>query len=90
MRLPQRIYQSATTDSKRWSAYTHRPGDIFVCTPAKCGTTWMQTIIASLLWPDGNFPGVLWDISPWFDGFTRNGFDEVYAQLEAQPHRRFI
>ena len=90
MRFPQRIYQSATTDSTRWSACTHRPGDIFVCTPAKCGTTWMQTIIASLLWPDGNFPGVLWDISPWFDGFTRHGFDTVCAQLEAQPHRRFI
>ena len=35
MRLQQRIYRSATTDSSRWAAYVHRPGDIFVCTPAK-------------------------------------------------------
>src|SRR5215203_5867325 len=90
MRLQQRIYRSATTDSSRWDAYVHRPGDIFICTPAKCGTTWMQTIVASLLWPDGNFPGVVGGISPWFDGLIRADFIEVCAELEAQPHRRFI
>ena len=28
-----------------------RAGGVFVCTPAKCGTTWMQSIVAGLLWP---------------------------------------
>jgi aryl sulfotransferase len=91
MRPQQRIVMSATTDGTRWAAYSHRPGDIFVCTPAKCGTTWMQTIVASLLWPDGNFPGRVMDIGPWFDGLPRGlDFDELLAQLEAQPHRRHI
>lgn len=89
MRSPQRIYQSATTDSTRWSGYTHRPGDIFVCTPAKCGTTWMQTIVASLLWPDGNVPGVVMEIGPWFDGVIFD-FVELCTRLEAQTHRRSI
>ncbi len=89
MRLPQRIYRSATTDSTRWSSFTHRPGDIFICTPPKCGTTWMQMIVASLLWPEGNFPGIVMHLGPWFDGLIYN-FDEVLARLEAQTHRRYI
>jgi len=90
MRLQQRIVMSAIADSSRWAAYVHRPGDIFICAPPKSGTTWMQTIVASLLWPDGNFPGRVTEISPWFDGLTRVDFDERCARLEAQPHRRFI
>lgn len=50
----------------------------------------MQTIVASLLWPDGNFPGVVSNISPWFDGLVRDDFNEICARLEAQPYRRFI
>src|SRR6185436_4255582 len=89
MRLQQRIYKSATTDGTRWAAYNHRAGDIIICTPAKCGTTWMQTIVASLLWPDGNFPGRVMEIGPWFDGLLYD-FDEVLARLEAQTHRRYF
>ncbi|TCJ18482.1 sulfotransferase domain-containing protein [Rubrobacter taiwanensis] len=89
MRPQQRIYRSATTDGTRWAAYKHRPGDIFICTPPKCGTTWMQTIVASLLWPDGDFPGVVMEVGPWFDGLIYD-FDELLARLEAQTHRRYI
>src|SRR6185436_2157988 len=90
MKSQQRIYKSATTDGTRWAAYNHRAGDIIICTPPKCGTTWMGTIVASLLWPDGNFPGVVSVISPWFDGLTRDNFDAICARLAAQPYRRFI
>jgi aryl sulfotransferase len=89
MRPQQQIYRSATTDGNRWTAYNHRPGDIFVCSPPKCGTTWMQTIVASLLWPDGNFPGVVMEIGPWFDGLIYD-LDELAERLEAQTHRRYI
>jgi aryl sulfotransferase len=89
MRSQQRIYKSAVTDGTRWAAYNHRPGDIFVCTPPKCGTTWMQTIVASLLWPDGNFPGLVTEIGPWFDGLISD-FDQLCARLQAQTHRRYI
>ena len=52
-----RVYRNAVMDNARWTGFEPRPDDIFVCTPSKCGTTWMQTIVANLLWPDGNIPG---------------------------------
>lgn len=89
MRPQQRIYRSAIIDGSRWAAYDHRPGDVFICTPPKCGTTWMQTIVASLLWPDGDFPGTVQETGPWFDGLIYE-FEEMRARLEAQTHRRYI
>jgi aryl sulfotransferase len=84
-----RSYRWAVSDNRRWERFECRPGDIFVCTPPKCGTTWMQTIVASLIWPDGDVPGQVMTISPWIDA---NFFpiDEILARLEAQSHRRFI
>ena len=84
-----RPYRWAVSDNHRWERFECRPGDIFVCTPPKCGTTWMQTILASLLWPDGDVPGQVMTISPWIDA---NFFpiNEILARLEAQSHRRFI
>jgi aryl sulfotransferase len=84
-----RPYRWAVSDNHRWERFACRPGDIFVCTPPKCGTTWMQTILAGLLWPDGDVPGQVMTISPWIDA---NFFpiDEILVRLEAQSHRRFI
>jgi aryl sulfotransferase len=89
MRPQQQNHISAVTDSTRWAAYNHRPGDIFVCAPPRCGTTWMQTIVASLLWPDGDFPDAVMEMGPWFDGLIHD-FAELSARLEAQTHRRYI
>ena len=50
---PQREYRSVIQDNLRWQRYVHRPGDIVVCTPPKNGTTWMQTIVTTLLFPGG-------------------------------------
>jgi aryl sulfotransferase len=83
------IYKGLFTDSDRWADFEHRPGDIFVCTPPKCGTTWMQAICALLVFqtPDLKVnPAV---ISPWIDAiFTP--IEEILAMLEAQTHRRII
>jgi aryl sulfotransferase len=49
----------------------------------------MQTIIASLLWPDGDAPGPVLEISPWLE-FEAYGIDEILERLAAQRHRRFI
>jgi aryl sulfotransferase len=86
---PRRAYRSATTDNRRWDEFEHRPGDIFVCTPPKCGTTWTQTVIASLLWPDGAAPGPVMVLSPWLEALFYE-WSEIRARLEAQTHRRFI
>lgn len=89
MRPRQRTYRSATIDGARWAAYDHRPGDIFVCSPPKCGTTWMRTIVASLLWPDGGIPGAVMEVGPWFDGRIFD-FAELSSRLGAQTHRRYM
>jgi aryl sulfotransferase len=83
------IVQNAVMDSTRWDRFTHRPGDIFVCTPPKCGTTWTQTIVASLLWPAGDVPGPVMDLAPWWDA---NFYDveELVSRVEAQTFRRQV
>src|SRR5262245_1870317 len=82
-------YRSAVDDNAHWADFAPRPGDIFVCTPAKCGTTWTQAIVASLLWPDGPAPGPVMQISPWIE-FKAVPHELVRAGLEAQTHRRFM
>ena len=83
-----REYKNAVMDNARWAGFEPRPGDIFVCTPSKCGTTWMQTIVANLLWPDGNFPGpILNGICPWIEAKFMPA-DAMHAMLAAQTHRR--
>jgi len=84
-----RRYRTAVFDSRRWEHFVHRPGDIFVCTPSKCGTTWTQAIIASLLWPDGDEPDTVMTLSAWLDA-EFHPLDELLARYAAQKHRRFI
>ncbi len=83
-----REYRNAVMDNGRWSGFEPRPGDIFVCTPSKCGTTWMQVIVANLLWPDGQFPGpIVNGICPWIEArFMAR--DEMHQMLRQQTHRR--
>jgi aryl sulfotransferase len=84
-----RPYRSAIFDNRRWASFDSRPGDIFVCAPPKCGTTWMQTIVAEMLWPDGDAPRPVMLHAPWLEGeFTP--LDQVLAQLAAQKHRRTV
>jgi aryl sulfotransferase len=83
-----REYKNAVMDNARWQGFVPRPGDIFVCTPSKCGTTWMQTIVANLLWPDGNFPGpIVNGICPWIEAKFMPA-EAMHAMLAAQTHRR--
>jgi aryl sulfotransferase len=49
----------------------------------------MQTIVASLLWPDDDGPKPIMTVSPWLDA-EFFPIDEILARLEAQAHRRFI
>jgi aryl sulfotransferase len=85
---PEREYRSIIMDNLRWQRYVHRPGDIVVCTPAKNGTTWMQTIVTTLLFPDGA-PGPVFAVAPWIDA-RFEPIDDVIDRLEAQTHRRHI
>jgi aryl sulfotransferase len=84
-----REYHTVVFDNRRWRNFKPRPDDIFVCTPAKCGTTWTQTIVASLLFPDGDLPASVMMLSPWIEAkFVPE--EMMHAALEAQDHRRVM
>jgi aryl sulfotransferase len=75
-------------DSTIWNDFVFRDDDIIIGTYAKSGTTWMQQIIAQMLW--GGDPDLeVAEMSPWLD--LRVPPKEVKLPLvEAQTHRRFI
>jgi aryl sulfotransferase len=87
---PQGVsYLGPITDTSRWTGFRHRPDDIFVCTPPKCGTTWTQAICAMLIFgraDHGHQPGV---ISPWIDA-NFAPIEEDLQRVEAQQHRRYL
>lgn len=76
-------------DGDRWSGFEHRADDIVISTRSKCGTTWVQMICALLVFQEPELPAPLAEISPWIDWSLRP-VDEVFAQLDAQQHRRII
>lgn len=82
-------YRGLIADNIRWEAFDHRPGDIVICTPAKCGTTWLQTIVGMIVLDRIELGVPLGQLSPWLDMLTRP-LDEVRGLLGAQTHRRFI
>jgi aryl sulfotransferase len=83
-----REYRTWVLDSRRWDAYAPRPDDIVIATAPKCGTTWTQQIVASLVFQDAK-PRPFPIVSPWVDARFRNTAAEVHAGLDAQTHRRF-
>jgi aryl sulfotransferase len=84
-----RPYRTPIFDNRRWASFAPRPRDIFVCTPPKCGTTWTQTILTSMTWPDGDAPGPVMTLSPWIE-FELIPIEVVLGTLESQTHRRYI
>jgi hypothetical protein len=84
-----RRYEATVYDSSRWDGFELRAGDIIISTPPKCGTTWTQMICALLVLQQPELPLPLDSLSPWIDMVTRARKD-VFADLEAQTHRRFI
>ena len=86
---PNVRYLTDFHDSARWNGFRFRADDIIVSTPAKCGTTWMQTICALLIFQTPELDRPLSLVSPWLEMLTRPR-DGVVADLEAQRHRRFV
>jgi aryl sulfotransferase len=82
-------YQSSDEDSARWLGFPFRDGDIVISTRSKTGTTWVQTICALLIFGTPELPAPIAQLSPWVD-HTIAPRDEVFAELAAQRHRRFI
>jgi aryl sulfotransferase len=82
-------YASPDEDSSRWIDFPFRAGDIVISTRSKTGTTWVQMICALLVFQTPELPDPLSKLSPWLDWLIAPRAD-VYDQLAAQEHRRFI
>jgi hypothetical protein len=82
-------YRSDDEDSGRWLEFPFRAGDIVISTRSKSGTTWMQMICALLVLQTTDLPVPLTQLSPWLDWLITEK-QQVYGQLAAQQHRRFI
>jgi len=89
LRPPEHSKISWLEDSRRWDQIDRRADDIVISTPPKSGTTWMQGITTSLLWPAGDAPDAFSALSPWVD-MRMSTVDELRARLDALDHRRFL
>lgn len=89
--LPQntRTYLGPITDNSRWDGFEMKVGDIYICTPPKCGTTWSQAISMMMIFGKVDFEGSLTKMSPWLESATRP-IEDVNDILGAQAHRRCI
>jgi aryl sulfotransferase len=83
-----RIVRNHTIDSTRWNDFVYREGDIVTVTWAKTGTTWLQQIVAQLIF--GGAEGIpVAQLGPWLE-LRGQPIRHVLGALEAQAHRRFI
>jgi aryl sulfotransferase len=87
MKLPEvtRIYQNHTFDSTRWRNFVPRDDDIVISTSYKSGTTWMQNIVAQLLFLGQEEVPFAWDVSPWIDTRLNRPIEEVMATKVLTP-----
>lgn len=75
-------------DSTIWNDLKFRNDDIIIATYAKSGTTWVQQIVAQLLFNGAEGLEVA-EMSPWLD--LRVPPKEIKLPIvEAQTHRRFL
>ena len=87
--VPLRSARSRVFDSARWAHYQPRSDDIVIATYPKCGTTWMQRIVAMLVFQSAA-PTPIWESSPWFDMRLWGPIEPIAAAAEAILHRRFL
>lgn len=84
-----RDYFGPVTNTDIWDEFQLRPNDVIVCTPPKCGTTWMLNIVMMLIYgrvvPDaGNR-----EEAPWLDCGFRDR-KAIAAKQASLTRRRCI
>ncbi len=82
-------YRTRLTDNRIWDNFALRQGDVIVATPPKCGTTWTQALVLSLLFEKPGMDKVMNDLSVWLDPAFRDQLP-IARMFEAQSHRRCI
>lgn len=88
-RSANRVVRNWVMDSRQWSSYQPREGDVVIATAPKVGTTWMQQILSLLIFQSPE-PRRLIEVSPWLDARGMMPLDMMLASIESQRHRRFI
>lgn len=90
-RLPavKHLYQNHAFDALRWDFFRKRDDDIIIATTYKAGTTWMQAIVANLIFSGRAIPAPVGQLSPWLDHRV-TPLELVLGELNRQKHRRFI
>lgn len=88
-RPAEREYRTWVMDSRRWRDFRPRPDDIVIATYPKCGTTWMQQIVALLVFQDAA-PRPVMELSVWIDRRIPDSVEATLERIEAQTHRRFL
>ena len=84
--VKRRELRLCVTDSVRWNDFEFRDNDVVIGTWSKSGTTWMQQIVAQLIFGgDSEIYGQ--SISPWIDGVPMPQSREM---ADVQAHRRFL
>lgn len=74
-------------ESSRWNGFAFRDDDVVIATYGKAGTTWVQQIVAQLIFAGRDVP--VGELSPWLE-FRMFPRDAVLGSLAAQKNRRFI
>lgn len=75
-------------DSTIWNDLVFRDDDIVISTYAKSGTTWVQQMVAQMMF-GGNPSLEVAEMSPWLD-LRIPPKDEKLPVVEAQTHRRIL
>lgn len=84
----KREFHNHHFDSTVWNDFNFRDDDIVIATYAKSGTTWMQQIVAQLIF-NGKPDLPVAEMSPWVDLRVPPKAVKL-AAIEAQTHRRFV
>lgn len=82
----ERMENFATDEGWQSGAnYKPDPSDVFIVTPAKCGTTWMQQIVHGLRTRGSMDFEEICEVIPWLHLAHDCGTD-IYAPQPARPH----
>lgn len=88
-RAPIKVVRNWVCDSRQWSSYKPRAGDIVIATAPKVGTTWTQQIVNLLVFQSAEMRP-LFEVSPWIDCRFQMPLEAMMRAIEAQEHRRFL